>query len=164
MKRHERRAAKAKAKGQSIDRAVAVHEAGHAVGRFLTGARLGHGPETAISYIDVHAVPVAEGSQSFDGRMDLRTQATTFGPMLSKALEEFIRIDAFSDGPGGELPLKEVARILQKARGAGLDVDDWFRAKGFSNVLGPMAEAKFLGKPFESVWNDYCSEEDVGAR
>ena len=161
MNRHERRAAAAMAKGQPIDRAVMVHEAGHAVGRFLTAARLGHGPDTAISHIVVHAAPVSQGRQSIDGRADLRSEATTFGPMLSKALEDFIRADGFYDGLGGELSLKELERILGKAREAGLDVDDWFRAKGLSGVLGPMAEARLLGRPFESVWNEYSSETDM---
>jgi hypothetical protein len=128
MNRHERRAAKAMAKGQSIDRVVAVHEAGHAVGRFLTAARLGHGPDTAVSYIEVHAAPISEGRESLDGKASLRYQATTFGPMFSRALDEFVMINALADGPRGEVPLKEVALILKKARGAGLDVDALSRA------------------------------------
>jgi hypothetical protein len=41
-----------------------------------------------------------------------------------------------------------------------MDVDGWVRAKAIGTVLGPMAEAKLLGKPFASIWN-YSSEEDL---
>jgi hypothetical protein len=152
---------RAKPKSQAIDRAIAVHEAGHAVGRFLTAARLGHKPNTAIAYIDVHEDPSFAGSMSFSGSMGLQSQTATFGPMFSQALSDFIMANAIPDGSAGEISLNEVAHILTKARTAGLDVDDWFQAKAFINVLGPMAEAKLLEKPFEIVWADYSSEDDI---
>jgi hypothetical protein len=159
MNRRERRAAKAMAKGRSLDRAVAVHESGHAVGRFLTAARLGFAPDDSVSHIEAHVAAPLLGL-SYDGKTGLRSQATTYGPMFSRGLEEFIRAEIGGDG---EVSHIEIARILVKAREAGLDVDDWFRAKAFSNVLGPMAEAKFLGKPFGLVWNEYTSECDISA-
>jgi hypothetical protein len=42
---------------QVIDRAVAIHEAGHAVGRVLVAGSLGWRPDEAIAYIDVHEAP-----------------------------------------------------------------------------------------------------------
>lgn len=89
--------------------------------------------------------------------------STSYGPWLSIEIEEFIRKDAFGDGPGGELSLAHVPRILEKAAAQGLDVAGWFRAKSLTNIMGPLAEAKFLGKPFDQVWNDYSAEDDVRA-
>jgi hypothetical protein len=45
-------------------------------------------------------------------------------------------------------------------RAAGIDVTSWFRAKSIELILGPMAEAKLLNKPFEDVWNAEMSEGD----
>ncbi len=140
-----------------------VHEAGHAVGRFLVAARLGFDPNDAISHIDVYGTSVPVGRKSFDGTAELRCQATTFGPMFSRALDELIRTKLDDGSAPRDVPLTDVARILADARAAGLDVDEWFRAKALSHVLGPMAEAKLLGKPFEAVWNEYGSEDDMVA-
>lgn len=84
MNRHERRAAQAAAKNRPVDRTIAVHEAGHAMGRYLIAAKLGHGPNTAISYIDVHAAPVSSGRVSLDGVMDMRSQAVTHSAGLDQ--------------------------------------------------------------------------------
>jgi hypothetical protein len=137
-----------------------VHEAGHAVGRFLTAPRLGFDCDDAISHIDIHVTDVWDGYKSFDGRMMLPSQATTFGPMFSRELDAFFLANVAGDG-AREVPCKEAAGILVKARAAGLDVDGWFRAKGLTVVFGPMAEAKFSGKPFEDVWDDYSAESDM---
>jgi hypothetical protein len=55
MNRHERRAAKALARGRKIDPVVAVHEAGHADGRILWADSPGWGAEEAVAYIDMSA-------------------------------------------------------------------------------------------------------------
>jgi hypothetical protein len=44
MNGQERRAAKARSRHAKLDPHVAVHEAGHAVGHFLTAADLGYTP------------------------------------------------------------------------------------------------------------------------
>jgi hypothetical protein len=79
MNRYQRRAAKAAARSAKIDGVVAVHEAGHAVARYLTAADLGVSTNDAISYIEV--APNAAVTKSVDKRMIFRTQATTFGPL-----------------------------------------------------------------------------------
>ena len=54
-------------------------------------------------------------------KLDLQSQATTFGPQFSKSLEEFVRKEAF-DGRGGKLLLEELAFVIEKARAIGIDV------------------------------------------
>jgi hypothetical protein len=141
---------------------VAVHEAGHAVGRFLTAEQLGVPYEDAIMYIEVDAVPVSQRHKTFDKAVDVHSQAVTFGPMFSKPLQEFIKekSSAFAREGDVELSLEELTAMMRDARAAGLDVDKSFRAKTLSNILGPMAEATLLAKPFEEVWNDYAAVED----
>ncbi|MGE5261275.1 MAG: hypothetical protein ACM3MH_10425, partial [Actinomycetota bacterium] len=41
-----------------------------------------------------------------------------------------------------------------------VDVDLWARARCFDGVLGPVAEAKLTGRPFEDVWHGYAAEGD----
>ena len=53
MNRHQKRAAKAKAKSTEIKRVVAIHEAGHAVARYLTAEDFGCTTDDAISSIDI---------------------------------------------------------------------------------------------------------------
>jgi hypothetical protein len=84
MNRHERRAAKAQSRTVEMDRVVAVHEAGHAVARVLTASDLGLSSEEAISHIEVGIGNSM--AESKDGKMQLMSQAVTFGPMLSREI------------------------------------------------------------------------------
>ncbi len=56
----------------------------------------------------------------------------------------------------------ELASCIAEMREAGMDVDAWFTTKIIELILGPMAEAKFLGKSFDDVFGDYSSEDDFG--
>src|SRR5205823_7055448 len=67
MDRHERRAAKVATRSAKIDLVVAVHEAGHAVARFLTAGDLGFSADDAISYIEM--APDSAVTKSIDKRM-----------------------------------------------------------------------------------------------
>jgi hypothetical protein len=158
MNRHERRAAKAVARSAKIDRVVAVHEAGHAVARFLTAADLGFSTNDAISYIEVAPDAV---TQSVDKRMNFRTQATTFGPMLSKEIQEMFEGDCASlGGLSGRLAFEALSGIITKARSAGIDVNKWLRAKSLISVFGAAAEARYTSKRFEDVWISCECEDD----
>jgi hypothetical protein len=159
MNRHERRAAKAAARSAKIDRVVAVHEAGHAVARFLTAADLGFSTNDAISYIEV--APDAGMTKSVDKRMTLRTQATTFGPMLSKEIQEMFEGECTSlGGLSGRPAFEALSEIITKARSAGIDVNKWLRAKSLISVFGAAAEARYTSKSFEGVWKSYECEDD----
>ena len=156
MNRNARRAARGIARSKSVNRVVAVHEAGHAVGRFLTASALGYSPEEAIVHIDIYVAPLATGNLSLDGQSGIHLDATTCSPMFSRELYAFV----IAEAPSEVAKAQEVVRILAQARAIGMDVDGWVRAKAIGTVLGPMAEAKLLGKPFASIWN-YSSEEDL---
>src|SRR5262245_51674362 len=64
-----------------LDRATALHEAGHAVGRVLTAEAMGYKPEEAVVCIEIgiSGSPMA----SLDGQVDLISAAKTDGPRFS---------------------------------------------------------------------------------
>jgi len=159
MKRQARRAAKATGRNQKVDRVVAVHEAGHVVGRILVAESLGWSPGEIIFHVDINPAPVAIAVLSFDRTHDLRLQPVTYGQMLSRPMSDFLnarngdKIAAMNEG--------DLTPIIAEMRAAGIDVDGWYRAKSIETIFGPMAEAKLLELPFETVWNAYSSENDL---
>jgi len=159
MNRHERRVAKALARGQSVDLVVAVHEAGHCVARVLSAGSLGWDANEVIVGIDVYPAPVGMGVSS-DGKRGLQSQATSWGRFLSKPMHEFLLAmpDTLEASRRGvQLDLQP---IFAKMRSAGIDVDSWCTAKSIEAIFGPMAEARVTEKPFDEVWDDYSSEAD----
>src|SRR5262249_16727718 len=46
----------------------------------------------------------------------------------------------------------ELTSCIAEMREAGMDVDGWFTTKVIELILGPMAEAKLLGKSFDDVF------------
>jgi hypothetical protein len=159
MNRHERRAAKAAARSAKIDGVVAVHEAGHAVARYLTAADLGFSTNDAISYIEV--APNTAMTKSVDKRMIFRTQATTFGPMLSKEIQETFKEEcAGLGGLSGRVAFDALSEIITKARSAGIDVNKWLEARLLISVFGAAAEARYTSRSFEDVWDSYECEDD----
>jgi hypothetical protein len=164
MNRQERRAAKAMARATKVDRAVAVHEAGHAVARVLVAESLGWSTGEIISHVDIHPVPLAAGTPSFDGTHDLRSQATTYGQAFSRPMMDFLRGKIPTGGNANNetaLSKSELVPLIAEMRAAGIDVDWWYRAKSVEAIFGPMAEAKLLGLPYETVWNSHAAENDL---
>jgi hypothetical protein len=159
MNRHERRAAKAKSKSVKIDRVVAIHESGHAVARYLTAGDLGFTPDEAISYIDV--APYTPQGTSIEGTRCFLSQATTFGPIMSKELQDVATREFAKRSSGSNLGMQDVAEALAKARAEGADVPGWLRARLLINVFGAAAEARYSDKTFEDVFESYENEGDV---
>jgi hypothetical protein len=89
MNRHERRAAKVRARlvakngGSHI---VAVHEAGHAIAKVLAAEELGYSINEAIDRIEIGVGETL--GRSVDGRMITRSQAVTYGPTFSRDIDE----------------------------------------------------------------------------
>ena len=159
MNRRERRAAKVTARSENIDRVIAVHEAGHAVARFLTAGDLGFSADDAISYIEI--APDSAVTKSIDKRMYFRMQATTFGPMLSREIQEAFKEECTRlGGLSGRAAFEALSGIITMARSAGIDVNKWLRAKSLISVFGAAAEARYISKSFEDVWNSYECEND----
>jgi hypothetical protein len=142
-----------------IERVVAIHEAGHAVARYLTAEDLGHATDPAISYIDV--APATPVGQSIDGTMNLKLQAITYGPMLSKDIQEVAARDFADIMSSNQFTMEHVAQVLATARSEGADISKWLHARILIAVFGAAAEAKFLGKPLEDVWGAYETEADM---
>jgi hypothetical protein len=65
MIRHQRRAASAQKKNSTLDRVIAIHEAGHAVARVLAAEDFGLPAEKMISHIEV-GTRENQGSSFFD--------------------------------------------------------------------------------------------------
>jgi hypothetical protein len=82
--------------------------------------------------------------------------------MLSKPMEEFLRSHLpHGFNAEGSIKYEEIKRLIPEMRAASIDVDLWYQAKCIEYILASMAEAKFLEKSFDDVWNSYSSEPDA---
>jgi hypothetical protein len=137
MNRKQRRAAKAAARRQRIDPVVAVHESGHCVGRILVADSLGWRPDEAINSVVLHPVSIADGKISVDGTQELRSQAITYGMMMSKPMDQFLRERLPQHFPRGRLEYNDIRPLIPDMRATGIDIDWWYRAKCIEAVFGP---------------------------
>ncbi len=122
---------------------VNIHEAGHAVTRFMTARLTGHEPEEAVQYIDIYDPPkiLYEGN-----RPRAVSEGYTLGPALSKEMEDKTK----------HLPME--AHMLEVGRAAleaGVNVNDWAVAKIIQSVGGAVAEAMALGVPLHKSKNEH---------
>jgi hypothetical protein len=146
MNRLERRAAKARSRSLKPDPVVAIHEAGHAVGRIITAKTMGFKNEEAIAFIDMNwGAPYVHGN----GDMVLMPRATTYGPMYSRPMTDFLIANPVAQTD----PTSRVSLILDVARckAAGIDVVGWAKAKAIICMFGPVAEAIYTQSYVESV-------------
>src|SRR3974377_66408 len=153
MNRKQRRAAKATTHHRRVERNVAVHEAGHCVGRILVAESLGWSLNEAISHVKIHPAPIANGTVSIDGTHELRSQAATYGMMMSRPMEEFLRShlpNMFNTERS--IKYEELKPLILEMCAAGIDVDLWYQAKCSEYILGSMAESKFLQKSLDARW------------
>jgi hypothetical protein len=154
MNRKLRRAARATPHKQP-EKTIRIHEAGHCVARVLRIYRLGWQWDEVIEYTEIYPTPMGIGESQ-------ELLSTTFGKFLSKPMNDFWRArmpDRFAaDATVNQCKL---ASMIPEMRAAGIDVDKWFTAKSIEAICGPMAEAKFLGKPVADVFDDYSSEADL---
>jgi hypothetical protein len=158
LNRRQRRALR----GQRPDLVVAVHEAGHCVGRVLTAPYLGRQPQEIIKCIEIH--PPGDELSVLGLAQCGRCQAITLGPFLSKPMQGFFAKQLGEKRRAANQPSDRSAELwalIPKMRKAGIDVDSWFRATTLQAICGPMAEARLIEKEFEAIWNDECSELDL---
>jgi hypothetical protein len=148
MNRHDRRAAQAKARHagkNGISQIVAVHEAGHAVAKVLAAGELGYSINEAVKYIDMGTGDSLR--RSVDGKMMLRSQGVTFGPIFSRDIQTASSEFAQSFmGDRGSLEGRESfelrSKVVELGRAAGADIGKWFRARVFDAVSGSIADPK----------------------
>jgi hypothetical protein len=139
---------------------TAIHEAGHAVSRFLTAATMGYEPQDALSHIEMHHPDTAAKYFGPDGKL-FYDAAITFGPMFSKAIESISKpfdVKYGVEGIRGNLH-EYCIEVTKAARAAGVNVDSWVKAKMIVSLAGPVAEAKATRKTLGELpqgWeNDY---------
>jgi hypothetical protein len=138
----------------------AIHEAGHALGRFLTAEDMGVPVEQAIDHIAMHAPGAVQMGDSHDGSRSLSSRGVTYGRMFSKEIEQAAEpvIERYRKG---QMPKARLRReVIAAARLAGADIERWLRARAIIMVAGPMPEAKHTRRRFEQVWNGYEAESD----
>jgi hypothetical protein len=152
MNRRLQGGASAKSRGAKLDPIVAIHEAGHALGRYITAAEMGVTEEQSITHIEI--APGTELGESSDRRYRLVSQAVTFGPMFSAELNHLI---------DGETDLALVSNLIRDAIARGFEISNWLEARALIAVLGPMAEAIVSQKTFYDVWDsDACESDQKG--
>ncbi len=167
MNRRERRAARAKTRHQGIDPITALHEAGHAVGRYLVAPDMGLPEDEMITDIVVHL----DGKRpdmvtSIDGRVKFETLAVCNGPMFSAELGALV--PAAREKLGILAPVTLSGRqsfdlfkeVLTAGRNEGIDVDAWVEARAIITVFGPMVEAMQRKMTFADVWDGDEAEGD----
>jgi hypothetical protein len=156
MNRQQRRAVQARSKKIPLNPIVAFHEAGHAVGRYITAADMGLSVDNAIAFIDV--APGTSLGSSLDKTMQFTSQAVTFGPAFSVPIQAVLSREC---GDLRSLEFKDVVRAVAIASAEGADISKWLNAKALIAVFGPAAEAVITRKSFEEVLHSYECEGDL---
>jgi hypothetical protein len=162
-----RRAAKRSSAGISLE--VAVHESGHAIGRYFSAPDLGRRPEEMISEIVIHGGMAGPGmGLSQDGFTQLASGGVTYGPMLSREIEAHLpNVNAKWSPDGSTVTLYEneapryFAELFSAARAGGADIERWLNARAVICLCGPMSEAKYLGRPYDEVLREHGAENDI---
>ena len=152
MNRRERRVAASKSKRKPIDRIIAVHEAGHAVAKYLTADDMGLSQDNCITYIDL-----GDGSVelSQDKTMILTTQATTYGPKFSADINAVVMRETAGKPTG---TIQEYIQLVAMAAGEGANIEKWVKSRALDAVFGPMAEFRFTGRVVPLTAYEYRSD------
>ena len=146
-----------------------VHEAGHAVARYMTRDAMGCSAREAVIYIEMHD-PTTQGEWvSSDGRALLSSRGVTAGSFFSKDMHRAERAAVeryrlrFGDDITPECEEALWREIIASARADGADIDAWLRASAIGAVSGGMAEAKIRAESFDSVFFSYSCDADRNA-
>ncbi|MCW5695355.1 MAG: hypothetical protein KIS96_01340 [Bauldia sp.] len=137
------------------DRITAVHEAGHAVARFLTASEMGIEPAKAVSRIEFQ--PAIDTRTEGTATVFVIRLATTFGPMLSRNIQAHMATFPF----GHHVTGAELETTIAAARAAGVDVAGWCRSRMLIHVFGAVAEARFTNRPVMELWGSDICHSDI---
>jgi hypothetical protein len=135
-----------------LDRATAVHEAGHAVARVLTAEDMAWQPEEAIDDIETGD----EYAGILDGQK-LVGAAICRGPMFTSEIERHHPVTPTS---GLNDFNDHCMQVVAKSRAAGVDILKWLQATALIDVFGPAAHARLLDAPILEVWERLSSADD----
>ena len=144
---------------------IAVHEAGHVVGRYLTAGTMGVAPAKSVCYVQMHPSEralTAGGMLSHDAA---RTVGPTFSAEIdavSKNLDTPQRLDAVADDRAVIVdPQHDAAAVIGAALAAGVTVRSWAVSKIVQYVAGPAAEARFRWLSFDKLTGEPGCRSDL---
>ena len=136
-------------KANGLDRVAAVHEAGHAMARYLSADAMGFCADEAIDYIEI-APPFSR--PSLDAKSILTPKAATIGPVYSRPMMDFLRTASVS---------QNLTAAVEACKAHGIDVEMWAAVKAFVCMAGPAAEAQFTNRSLNEIANGYNCEHDI---
>jgi hypothetical protein len=140
MNRQARRATRAQSKSPKLDSVLAIHEAGHAVGRIMKAQSMGFANDEAIEEIDMSPAHLS-------GTCGM-VQATTYGPMFSRPMNDYLLANARE----ARLVSRETLIVdVAMCKSAGIDVMGWAKCKAVIGMFGPVAEAMFTARDVHEV-------------
>lgn len=121
---------------------MAFHEAGHALGRYITAAEMGYSPQESVFGIVCEGLS-QEGADRpiFPASVpEPAVQATTFGPLLSREMQDLLFREY---GNRQEFSKPFIAEFFAglRADGRSPDTGDWLRARALIAVMGAISEA-----------------------
>jgi len=143
MNRRERRRLNSLVRHVKCDKVTAVHEAGHAVGRYLTADDMGIPLNLAVSRIEIAPKVLSEGDRV------VISQACTYGPMFSREIHDIINADPV-EAKLDSMPY--YVKVFATAAAAGADIIKWVRSKALIAVLGPMSECMVTGRRVDEMF------------
>jgi hypothetical protein len=139
--------------------AIALHEAGHAVARFMTAKRMGYDRQAdALMRVVIRPRETAAKFISRDGILRY-SGGRTFGPWFSKEIEDTLEA-ANVHHDAVETSLEELRPVIAAARAAGANIDNWVYAQVIQSLAGPAAEAKAMGRPCNEVFAENEGDRD----
>jgi hypothetical protein len=152
MSRRDRRRLAAGMKKQPINPLTAVHEAGHAVARYIVANEMGIPQEKCIDRI----VMEQRIFSTQDG-VTWVSEAVTYGPLFSRDIQAVITRGKPPAPPSDD----EIIQFVWQAKLEGADVRTWLNAKALVIIMGPLAEACATGQAIENVLLSNASRGDL---
>ena len=151
---------------------AAWHEAGHALGYYLTAAEMGYSPEESIISIEIISPEEMKCTGiDDDGTPEFLPEATTDGPSFSKELMDVytsvITRENIIPNSKGEIMVDEETKhrlstqALSEAKDKAIDIEKWLRASVLISVMGPVIEAVITKQSIDDIINCYECEDDI---
>ena len=150
----------------------AAHEAGHALGRYLTAADMGYSPEESIISIEMFGPEKSKcvGIDD-DGTPQFSSGPITRGPSFSKEIMDInssvVKRQNFVPNSKGEIKIDGETnhslstQAVAEARDKGADIEKWLRARALIAVMGPVVEAGITKQNIDDIINSDECENDI---
>jgi hypothetical protein len=129
-------------KGYTLDKIAAVHEAGHAVARYLSADAMGFRAAEAIDYIKI-APPFSRPNLA--AKTILAPKPAIFGPLYSRPMMDFLTNDPIS---------LDLAAAVNACKAQEIDVEMWAAVRAFICMAGAAAEAQFTNRSLNEIANE----------